>query len=61
MLEEMGIETDIDLQKLLVCSHYALQITKKDLPGHIIRAGKICRDGSQSSLGTLGIQQKYIK
>ena len=42
MLEEMGIETGIDLQKLIDCAHYAKEIIKKDLPGHLIRSGKIC-------------------
>lgn len=46
MLEEMGIETGIDLQKLIDCAKYAGEIIKKDLPGHLIRSGKICWKGS---------------
>jgi hydroxymethylglutaryl-CoA lyase len=46
MLEEMGIETGLHLQKLIQCAHYAGEISKKDLPGHLIHAGKICWEGS---------------
>jgi hydroxymethylglutaryl-CoA lyase len=42
MLEEMGIETGIDLSKLLDCAKYAGEIIKRDLPGHLIRSGRIC-------------------
>jgi hydroxymethylglutaryl-CoA lyase len=45
MLEEMGVETGIDLQKLIDCAKYAREIIKKDLPGHLIRAGRICWEG----------------
>ncbi len=44
MLTEMGIETGINLEKLVECARYAGQIIKKDLPGHMIHAGKICWD-----------------
>lgn len=46
MMEEMGIETGIDFAKLLDCAKYTREILKKDLPGHLIRAGKICWQGS---------------
>ena len=49
MLEEMGIETGIDLQKLLDCASYAREIIKKDLPGHLLKAGRICWEGLPSS------------
>jgi hydroxymethylglutaryl-CoA lyase len=42
MLEEMGIETGVNLEKLIQCAQYAREIIKKDLPGHLIRAGRIC-------------------
>jgi len=45
MLEEMGIETGINLEKLIQCAQYAREIIKKDLPGHLIRAGRICWEG----------------
>jgi len=41
MLEEMGIETGVDLDKLIACAKYAREIIKKDLPGHLIRAGRV--------------------
>ena len=45
MLEEMEIETGINLEKLIQCAQYAREIIKKDLPGHLIRAGRICWEG----------------
>jgi hydroxymethylglutaryl-CoA lyase len=42
MLEEMRIETGVNLEKLIQCAQYAREIIKKDLPGHLIRAGRIC-------------------
>jgi len=41
MLEEMGIETGVNLEKLIQCAQYAREVIKKDLPGHLIRAGRI--------------------
>ena len=46
MLEEMGIETGIDLQKLIGCAEYARAIIQKDLPSHLLSAGKICWEGT---------------
>jgi hydroxymethylglutaryl-CoA lyase len=45
MLEEMGIETGVNLEKLIQCAQYAREIIKKDLLGHLIRAGRICWEG----------------
>jgi hydroxymethylglutaryl-CoA lyase len=45
MLEEMGIETGVNLEELIQCAQYAREIIKKDLPGHLIRAGRICWGG----------------
>lgn len=45
MLEEMGIETGIDLQKLIECAKYAGEIIGKGLPGHLLHSGKICWKG----------------
>lgn len=42
MLEQMGIETGIDLQKLIDCARYAREIIQRDLPSHLLSAGKIC-------------------
>jgi hydroxymethylglutaryl-CoA lyase len=47
MLEEMGIETGINLQKLIDCAKYAREIIKKDLPSHLVRSGNICWEGSK--------------
>jgi hydroxymethylglutaryl-CoA lyase len=45
MLEEMGIETGVNLEELIQCAQYAREIIKKDLSGHLIRAGRICWEG----------------
>jgi len=46
MLEEMGIETGIDLQRLINCAKYAREIIQRDLPDHLITAGKVCWGGA---------------
>jgi len=46
MLEEMGIETGIDLLKLIECAKYAKEIVQRDLPSHLLSAGKICWEGA---------------
>ncbi|MBI5586033.1 MAG: hydroxymethylglutaryl-CoA lyase [Deltaproteobacteria bacterium] len=48
MLEEMGIETGVDLRKLIECARYAGEIIKRDLSGHISRAGRVCWDGPET-------------
>ena len=40
MLHEMGIETGIDLDRLLACARLAQEIVGTDLPSHLIKAGK---------------------
>jgi hydroxymethylglutaryl-CoA lyase len=45
MLEEMGIETGVSLDKLIDCAKFAGTIVKKDLPGHLIRSGRIHWEG----------------
>lgn len=47
MLEEMGIETGIDLQKLIDCAKYAGEIIMKDLHSHLIHSGKTCWEGTK--------------
>ena len=46
MLEEMRIDTAIDLMKLIECAKYARQIIRKNLPSHLTQAGKICWEGT---------------
>lgn len=41
MLEEMGIETGVDLNKLIDCARFANKIVGKKLPGHLIRSGRV--------------------
>lgn len=45
MLEEMGIETGIDLQKLIDCAKYGREILQKDLRSHLLSSGTICWEG----------------
>lgn len=46
MLQEMGIETGIDLNRLIDCAKYARTIIQKDLPSHLLSAGTICWEGT---------------
>ena len=46
MLQEMGIETGVDLQKVIDCAKYARTIIQKDLPSHLLSAGTICWEGT---------------
>jgi len=46
MLEEMGIETGIDLNRLISCAKYARTVIQKDLPSHLLSAGTICWEGT---------------
>jgi hydroxymethylglutaryl-CoA lyase len=45
MLEEMGINTGIDLSKLIECAQFAREIIGKDLPGHLVQAGRVSWEG----------------
>ncbi len=45
MLQEMGIDTGVDLQKLIDCAKYAREIIHRNLPSHLINAGRVCREG----------------
>ncbi len=40
MLHELGVETGIDLDKLIACARLAGELTGKSLPGHVVKAGK---------------------
>jgi hydroxymethylglutaryl-CoA lyase len=41
MVHEMGIHTGIDLEALIECARYAREITGRELPGHLLTAGKV--------------------
>ncbi|MDR3567509.1 MAG: hydroxymethylglutaryl-CoA lyase [Syntrophobacteraceae bacterium] len=41
MVHEMGISTGIDLEALIECARYAGEITGRNLPGHLVSAGKV--------------------
>ncbi len=40
MLEEMGVRTGIDLERLLECARFASGLVNHDLPSHVLKAGK---------------------
>jgi len=39
MLEDMGIDTGVDLDALIACAHLAQDIVGRELPGQVMRAG----------------------
>jgi hydroxymethylglutaryl-CoA lyase len=39
MLEDMGIDTGVDLDALIDCAHLAQDIVGRELPGQVMRAG----------------------
>jgi hydroxymethylglutaryl-CoA lyase len=41
MLDQMGINTGIDLQKLIGAAKLAQQIVGGDLPSHVLKAGPV--------------------
>ena len=49
MLEEMGIETGIDLQRLIEASRAAQELLGRPLGAHVLRAGPVDWHGSRSS------------
>lgn len=46
MLEEMGIATGVDLQRLIDCAKYVKGLIQRDLPSHLITAGRLCWEGA---------------
>lgn len=40
MLEEMGVRTGIDIDRLLECARFARELVDHDLPSHVLKAGK---------------------
>jgi hydroxymethylglutaryl-CoA lyase len=45
MLEEMGVETGVNLQELIHCAQYAREIIQRDIPSHLLKAGTIHWEG----------------
>jgi len=45
MFEEMGVETGVDLPKLIECARYAGEIIGKGLPSHLLHSGKVRWEG----------------
>jgi hydroxymethylglutaryl-CoA lyase len=40
MLHEMGVQTGVDLDRLLACARLAQELVGRELPGHLLKAGK---------------------
>ncbi len=47
ILHEMGIDTGIDLDSLIEVARYARKIIGKELPGHLLSAGKVNWQGQE--------------
>ena len=41
MLHEMGVETGIELERLLACARQAQEVLGRPLSGHLLTAGPI--------------------
>ena len=48
MCHEMGIETDVDLEKLIACARLAEEIVGHPLPGMVLHAGSLQAHGRRS-------------
>jgi hydroxymethylglutaryl-CoA lyase len=46
MLEEMGVDTGINLDALIACATFVRKIIKKELPSHLVHAGRVCWEGT---------------
>jgi hydroxymethylglutaryl-CoA lyase len=51
MLHEMGIETSVDLEKLIQCAKLAQDLVGRPLEGHIAKAGPVHHSGSGRACG----------
>jgi hydroxymethylglutaryl-CoA lyase len=45
MCQEMGIETDVDLERLIDCARMAEEIVGHALPGKVMHAGSLKSHG----------------
>ncbi len=51
MLQEMGIETGISLEKLIECARLARALAGRQPEGHVLKAGPVNHDGDRSLCG----------
>ncbi len=51
MLHEMGIETGVDLQKLIGCARIAQELVGRPLESHVARAGPVHHSGGTGPCG----------
>jgi hydroxymethylglutaryl-CoA lyase len=49
MLEDLGVDTGVDLDRLIEAAHLAERIVGRRLPGHVMRAGRSSSWSSSSS------------
>jgi hydroxymethylglutaryl-CoA lyase len=51
MCHEMGIETGVDLERLIECAHLAEDIVGHELPGKVQRAGSLAHFRAETKVG----------
>ena len=51
MLHEMGIETGVDLPKLIECARLAQTLVGRPLEGHVIKSGPVSHGGADTACG----------
>ncbi len=51
MLHEVGIETGVDLPKLIACARLAQELVGRPLEGHVARAGPVNHIGTGGACG----------
>jgi len=49
MLHEMGIETGVDLEKLIACARLAQELVGRPLEGHVTKSGPVKHGGAGSA------------
>lgn len=51
MLHEMGIETGVNLEKLIECAKLARDLVGRPLDGHVAKAGAVNHKGTSANRG----------
>lgn len=50
-LHEMGIETGVDLEKVIECAKLAQELVGRPLDGHVAKSGPVNHGGTASACG----------
>lgn len=51
MLHEMGIETGVNLERLIECAKPAQELVGRPLEGHVAKAGPVIHAAADSACG----------